>query len=145
MDVDRQTMYDRFNDTGKHSTEWVRITKEFLKLAFASVRREASCPCSRCENRKLLSEYEMSTHLTKKGFMSNHLWWHQHGEVQLVVADESDGNDDVDWMDDIVVDIRRGYDLEFECSNRHGDRISPLLPWPLSTHRNIYDINNKVR
>jgi hypothetical protein len=31
-----------------------------------------------------------------------------------VVADESDGNDDVDLMDDMVVDIGRGYDLEYE-------------------------------
>jgi hypothetical protein len=64
-------MYDGFNDTGKHSTEWVRITKEFLKLAFAGGYREASWLCSRCENRRVLSEYEMSAHLAKKGFMSN--------------------------------------------------------------------------
>jgi hypothetical protein len=43
----------------------------------------------------MLSEYEMSTHLAKKGFMSNYLVWHQHGEVQPMVADESDGNDDL--------------------------------------------------
>jgi hypothetical protein len=32
-----------------------------------------------------------------------------------------------------------------ERSNGHGYHISPLLLWPLSTHRKIYDINNKVR
>jgi predicted transcriptional regulator len=89
-------MYDGFNDTGKHSTEWVRIIKEFLKLAFAGGHREVSCPCGMCENRKILSEYEMSTHLAKKEFMSNYLLWHRHGEVWPAVADESDGNDDVD-------------------------------------------------
>jgi hypothetical protein len=62
----------------------------------------------------MLSEYEMSAHLVKKEFMSNYLLWHQHGEVQPAVADESDGNDDVNWMDDMVVDIGRGYDLESE-------------------------------
>jgi hypothetical protein len=36
----------------------------------------------------MLSEYEMSTHLAKKGFMLNYLLWHQHGKVQLAVADE---------------------------------------------------------
>jgi hypothetical protein len=30
-------------------------------------------------------------------------------------------------------------------SNGYGERISPLQLWPSSTHRNIYDINNKVR
>jgi hypothetical protein len=61
----------------------------------------------------MLSEYEMSTHLAKKGFISNHLVWHQHGEVQPSVADESDGNDDEDQMDAMVADIGRGYDLKF--------------------------------
>jgi hypothetical protein len=53
----------------------------------------------------------MYAHLAKKGFMSSYLLWHQHGEVQPAVAVESDGNDDVDWMDDMVADIRRGYNL----------------------------------
>jgi hypothetical protein len=100
-------MYDGFSYTGKHSVEWVWITKEFLKLAFTSGHREASCPCSRCENRKMLSEYEISAHLAKKRFMLNYLLWHQHGEVQPALPDESDGNDDVDQMDDMVADIGR--------------------------------------
>jgi hypothetical protein len=61
-----------------------------------------------------LSEYEMSAHLAKKGFMLNYLMWHQHREVQPTVVDESDGNDDVDQMDDMVADIGKGYDLESE-------------------------------
>jgi hypothetical protein len=56
----------------------------------------------------------MSTHLAKKGFMSNYLLWHRHREVHPTVADESDGNDDVDRMDDMVADIGRGYDLKSE-------------------------------
>jgi hypothetical protein len=32
--------------------------------------------------------------------------------VQLAVADESNENDDIDQMDDMVADIGRGYDLE---------------------------------
>jgi hypothetical protein len=107
-------MYDEFSDTGKYSAEWVCITKEFVKLVFAGGHREASCPCSRCENRMILSEYEISTHLAKKGFMPIYLLWHQHGDVHPAVADESDGNDDVNWMDNMVADIRKGYDLESE-------------------------------
>jgi hypothetical protein len=79
MADERRAMYDGFNDTGKHSVEWVQITKEFLKLAFAGGCREAHCPCSRCEDRRMLSEYETSAHLAKKDFMSNYLLWHQHG------------------------------------------------------------------
>jgi hypothetical protein len=107
-------MYDGFSGTGKHSVKWVQITKEFLKLAFAGGRCEASCLYSRCENRIMLSEYEMSIHLGKNAFMSNYLLWCQHGEVQIAVADESDGNNDVDWMDTMVADIGKGYDLKSE-------------------------------
>jgi hypothetical protein len=104
-------MYDGFSDTGKHFAEWDRITKEFLKVAFTGGHCEASCTCSRCENRRMLSEYEMSAHLAKKGFMLSYLLWHQQGEVQPTVTDESDGNDDADHMDDMVANIGRGYDL----------------------------------
>jgi hypothetical protein len=109
----QRTMYDGYSDTGKYSTEWVQITKEFLKLVFAGSHREVSCPCSKCENRRMLSKYEMSAHLAQMGFMLNYLLWYQHGEVQPAIANESDGNDDIDRMDDMVADIGRGYDLEF--------------------------------
>jgi hypothetical protein len=105
-------LYDGFSDIGKYSAKWVWITKEFLKLAFAGGHREVSCPCSRCENKRILSEYEISAHLSKKEFMANYLLWYQHGEVQPAVVDESDGNDDVDRMDGMVADIGKGYDLE---------------------------------
>jgi hypothetical protein len=92
-------MYDGFSDTGKHSTKWVQITKEFLKLAFASGICEATCPCSRCENIRMLFEFEMSVHLAKIRFMSYYLVWHQHGEVQPLIAAEPDENDDgIRWM-----------------------------------------------
>jgi hypothetical protein len=42
------------------------------------------------------------------------LLWHQHGEVQPAVADESGENDDIDRMDDMVANIGTGYDLESE-------------------------------
>jgi hypothetical protein len=43
--------------------------------------------------------------------MSNYLVWCDHGEVELVVAPELDGNEDEDQMDDTIADIRREYDL----------------------------------
>jgi hypothetical protein len=46
--------------------------------------------------------------------MLNYLLWHKHGEVQPAVANESDGNDDVDWMDHMIANIKRGYDLDSE-------------------------------
>jgi hypothetical protein len=135
----RRTLYDGFSDTGKHSAEWVQITKEFLKLAFASGRREANCPCSRCENIRILSEYEMSTHLARKGFMSNYLLWHQHREVQLAIADESDRNDDVDQMDDMIADIGRGYDMEFEDPPLEVENFYRLLT---ASEEKVHDVTD---
>jgi prepilin-type processing-associated H-X9-DG protein len=66
-------MYDGFSDKCAHFAEWFKITKGFLNLAFADGHHEMSCPCNRCENKRMLSEYEMSTHLAKKGFISNYL------------------------------------------------------------------------
>jgi hypothetical protein len=111
MADDRWAMYDGFSDKGAHSTEWFWIAKEFLNLAFAGGHREAMCPCSRCCNRRMLSEYEMSGHIAKKGFMLDYLVWHQNGEVQPPAATESDENDDEDRMVDMIVGIGMKYNL----------------------------------
>jgi hypothetical protein len=66
-------MYDGFREKGAHSVEWFEVANNFLKLAFAGDRREAKCPCNRCQNRRMLSEYEMSGHIAKHGFMPNYL------------------------------------------------------------------------
>jgi hypothetical protein len=69
MGDDRRPMYDRLSDKGAHSAEWFEITKNFLKLAFPGDYREAKCPCNRCQNRRMLSEYEIFVHIAKQGFM----------------------------------------------------------------------------
>jgi hypothetical protein len=59
----------------------------------------------------MLSEYDMSGHIAKHGFIPNYLVWHQHGEVQATTSFELDGSDDEDQMDDMIVDIGMEYDL----------------------------------
>jgi hypothetical protein len=110
MVEDPRAMYDEFSDKGAHSTEWFEIAKFFLKLTFAGDRREGKCPCNRCRNRRMLSEYEIC-HIAKHEFMPNYLVWHQHGEVQAPTAAESDRSDDEDRMDDMLADIGVEYDL----------------------------------
>jgi hypothetical protein len=62
----------------------------------------------------ILSEYEMSGHIVKHGFMLNYLMWHLHGEVQAPAATMSDGSDDEDRMDDMIADTGMEYDLGSE-------------------------------
>jgi hypothetical protein len=57
---DQCVMYDGFSEKGAHSVKWFEIAKNFLMLAFASDHREAKCPCNRSQNRRMLSEYEIS-------------------------------------------------------------------------------------
>jgi hypothetical protein len=66
----RQVMYDGFSDKGVHSAEWFQIAKDFLKLAFASDHNEVKCPYNRCQNRKMLSEYQMFGHIAKQEFIA---------------------------------------------------------------------------
>jgi hypothetical protein len=56
---------DRFSDKGAHSVKWFEVMKNFLKLAFVADHREVKCPCDKCQNRRRLSEYEMSGHIAK--------------------------------------------------------------------------------
>jgi hypothetical protein len=81
---DQWAMYNGFSDKGAHSAEWFEIAKNFLKLAFASDHHKVKCPCNRCWNRRMLSEFEMSSHIAKYRFMLNYLVWHQPGEVKAV-------------------------------------------------------------
>jgi hypothetical protein len=111
MADDRWAMHDRFSDKYAHSAELFEIAKNFLKLAFVGDRCEAKCPCNRCRNIRMLSEFETSGHIAKKGFILNYLVWHRHGEVHAPIDDESDGSDDEDRMDDMIADIGMDYDL----------------------------------
>jgi hypothetical protein len=89
-------MYDGFGDKSAHSAEWFEIEKNFLKLTFAGDCREVKYPCNKCQNRKMLSEYEMSSHIAKYGFIPNYLVWHQLRDVQAPAIAESDGSNDED-------------------------------------------------
>jgi hypothetical protein len=111
MTDDRRAIYDGFSDKCAHSTEWFKIVKNFLRLAFASDCHEVKCLCNRCWNRRMLSGYEISGHIAKHGFMPNYLVWHQHAEVQTFVAAESNKSDDEDRMDDMIAYIGMEYDL----------------------------------
>jgi hypothetical protein len=64
-------MYDGFNDKGAHSAEWFEIVKNFPKLDFAGDYREVKCSCNRCQNRRMLFDYEISSHIAKHEFMPN--------------------------------------------------------------------------
>jgi hypothetical protein len=104
----RRAMYDGFNSvTHGHSDAWVRVADEFVALTFAGDAHFVMCPCRECRNLIRLKKVEVSYHVFKHGFMLNYLVWREHGEVVTTI--ESDGDQDVDQMDDMVDDIRNEY------------------------------------
>jgi hypothetical protein len=91
----RRAMYDGFDSvTHRHSDAWVRVTDEFMVLAFAGDARFAKCPRRECQNLIRLIKVEVSYHVFKHGFMPNYLVCREHGEVETIV--KSDGDQDVD-------------------------------------------------
>jgi hypothetical protein len=119
------------------TTEWVSIVKEFLNQAFASGRRVVKCPCTICQNYRFLTQDEVQVHICQEGFMSNYLVWRDHGEVEPpVVGTEWDRNEDDDWMDEMVADIGREYDV------RSGEQGQP--PEVQNFYRLLTATNEKV-
>jgi hypothetical protein len=60
---DRRVMYDRFSKKSGHSTEWVRIVKEFLNKVFVDGCRVAKCPCIIYRNYRFLTHDDVQIHL----------------------------------------------------------------------------------
>jgi hypothetical protein len=87
---------DRTTDSVINVCTLFEIAKTFLKLVFSGDRHEAKCPCNRCWNINMLCEYKIYDHITKQGFITNYLVWHQDGEVKAPATDESNENDDKD-------------------------------------------------
>jgi hypothetical protein len=111
---DRRVMYDRFSEKDGHSTEWVQIVKDFLNQAFPGGRCVVKCSCKICRNYTFLTQDEVQVHLCNKGSMPNYLVWHDHGEVEPpVVGAESDGNEDEDWLDEMIIDIGKEYEVGY--------------------------------
>jgi hypothetical protein len=65
----RRAMYDGFNSvTLGHSKEWVRVTKQFVDLAFSGGPRVVKCLCTKCQNFKYVRKVEeLYHHLCKNG------------------------------------------------------------------------------
>jgi hypothetical protein len=83
MVEDRRAMYNGFSEKGGHSTEWVRVVKDFLNQGFPGGRCVAKCPCKICQNYRFLAQDVVQLHHCKKGFTPNYMVWQDHGEVEL--------------------------------------------------------------
>jgi hypothetical protein len=105
MDEERRWMYEDWSSNGPNAN-WCKKTQEFITHAFSrpNARREGvHCPCKRCGNFKKQTEYDISHHLVKNGFVPNYYIWTYHGENAPRHPNEI--YDDTDNLTDMLHDI----------------------------------------
>ena len=104
----RRAMYDGFNsDILRHSDAWIKVANEFVVRQFFGEPRVAKCPCTMYQNLILLDMFDLCIHICKYGFKPDYLVRHKHGEVDAPL--ESNIDEDVDQMEDILDDIQHEY------------------------------------
>ena len=95
----RRWMYERIDHTTNQvSEEFFQGLRNFIQIAknqqLFIESGKLFCPCSKCENGKLLQEDVVSKHLYNRGFMSNYWVWISHGEDYDILNNHSEVFDD---------------------------------------------------
>jgi len=81
----RRWMYERIDHTNNQVSEgFYQGLQNFIQFAknqqLFMESGKLFCPCSKCENGKLLQEEVVSKHLYNRGIMPNYWVWISHGE-----------------------------------------------------------------
>uniref|UniRef100_A0A0D3EDL9 Transposase-associated domain-containing protein n=1 Tax=Brassica oleracea var. oleracea TaxID=109376 RepID=A0A0D3EDL9_BRAOL len=71
-------------NTNLLTEEYVQGIGEFMRLVQQQPDAKSGmlrCPCSSCNNNKVIKEFDVWTHLYMKGFSRNYKVWYLHGET----------------------------------------------------------------
>ena len=71
-------------NTNLLTEEYVQGIGEFMKLVEQQPDAKTSmlrCPCSTCNNNRIIREFDVWTHLYMRGFSRNYKVWYLHGET----------------------------------------------------------------
>ena len=71
-------------NTNLLTEEYVQGIGEFMRLFQQQPDAKSGmlrCPCSSCNNNKVIKEFDVWTHLYMKGFSRNYKVWYLHGET----------------------------------------------------------------
>ncbi|PHT46075.1 hypothetical protein CQW23_15233 [Capsicum baccatum] len=83
---DREWMYDRLLEDGFINPRFIDGVKIFIEFAKSHPEcmngEKLRCPCNnlKCQNKNILDEFTVMTHLENNGFVPNYYRWHHHGE-----------------------------------------------------------------
>jgi hypothetical protein len=117
MGDDRRWMYDGWNKSQAPSAEWIAKTNDFIEREFSlSPINKIRCPCTKCQNYKLVDKMTVATHLYKFGFVPYYETWVFHGEKYTTVEAEEGENASagINRMDEMLEAIQPEFDLNTE-------------------------------
>src|SRR5215216_2659378 len=93
--MNRQWMY-----SGRRTSEYIKGVHNFLEVAEANKQNGfMCCPCPIRGNTKSYSDQKiLHTHLLYKGFMPHYNVWTKHGERGVMMEDNEEEQDDVNYV-----------------------------------------------
>ncbi|KAM3233323.1 hypothetical protein P3L10_018682 [Capsicum annuum] len=83
---DREWMYDRLLEDGFINSRFIDGVESFVEFAKSHPEcmdgEKLRCPFNhrKCQNKNILDEFTVMTHLGNNGFVPNYYRWHHHGE-----------------------------------------------------------------
>jgi Transposase-associated domain len=105
-------MYNRLDEHKRPRPAFANGVLEFLRRAkelpeYTKNKGKIRCPCSTCNNARYQNEFDLKSHLIKKGFCPNYYDWVCHGEdfpVEDRIPTTSDNNPYRDMVNDALRD-----------------------------------------
>ena len=129
LQIDRQWMYG-----DRCSMDFINGLKSFLDAVEAnkSPKGFMCCPCMICKNNKDYSKRNtLHSHIYRRGFMDNYIFWTKHGERGVVMEDVEEDDDDNNipyWAEGgAFVDTTMGEAEEDVAEDEPADEISQVL------------------
>jgi hypothetical protein len=115
---ERSWMYERWNDNGHHSEDWVHNTNDFLDHAFNIIpnaeKSGVPCPCLKCDNRVRWRRAAMTAHLCKRGFTPGYTRWIEHGEDIVSSSIPEDVSTTSDRLDEMLGELGDAMHIDSE-------------------------------
>ncbi|PIN13235.1 hypothetical protein CDL12_14151 [Handroanthus impetiginosus] len=139
MNTDRSWMWQRLNEKGYLTEEFMQRVEEFLNSAFddpqVAYLGQIRCPCSKCGNREFLSRMDAHIHILNNGFFG-----YTTKRVSPTISTEESSHNDSDSS--------KGYGDGSECESGLADITSVLKKpeqniaetgWSGTSTQNLFD------
>ncbi|WZZ39401.1 hypothetical protein YC2023_035660 [Brassica napus] len=121
-------------NTNLLTEEYVQGIGEFMRLVQQQPDAKSGmlrCPCSSCNNNKVIKEFDVWTHLYMKGFSRNYKVWYLHGETGYEYGSTSEPQPVSEPQPDIRLEESRT-DIDYGVGTR---QMVCYISYPRVTYR----------